>query len=62
MTYTILKSIEQKTIITSVEYTFDNGDILIIDVSHFEPKSDEDIIIGIENRGITEQNNINNSN
>lgn len=60
MSYNILNTREQLTVITTVEYTFEDGSTSIIDVSHFMPKSEDDIIKGIENRFITEQLNKNN--
>lgn len=40
---------------TTVEFTFEDGSIEVFDIPHFNPKNDEDIIKGIENRYITEQ-------
>lgn len=45
------------TIFTKVEYDFD-GIIVIVDVAHFMPKSEDYIILGIQNRGITERRKI----
>ena len=59
MNYKILNTREEVTVITEVEYTFEDGSTSIINVSHFMPKSGEDIVKGIENRFITEQNNKN---
>lgn len=59
MNYKILNTREETTVITEVEYTFEDGSVSIVNVSHFMPKSEEDIVKGIENRFITEQNNKN---
>lgn len=40
---------------TTVEFTFEDASIEVFDIPHFNPKNDEDIIKGIENRYITEQ-------
>jgi hypothetical protein len=64
MSYTILNRtetiqvVEYKTVVTTVEYNID-GEILTIDVPHFMPSSEDDIILGIENREITERNKLN---
>ena len=58
MSYKILSTKEQKTIITTVEYTLKDGSTTIVDVSHFMPKSEDDITKGIENRLISENNRL----
>jgi len=57
MEYKILDRREQLTIITTVEYTYEDGSIRIVDVSHFMPNNENDIIEGINNRGISEYKN-----
>lgn len=53
-TYKILEVSQiDETVITKVEYTF-GKEVVIIDVSHFAPKSQEDIDIGISNRALSE--------
>ena len=42
------------TTITTVEYTLLDNTKIVVDIPHFEPKSEEDIIKGISNRYITE--------
>ena len=42
------------TVTTLVEYDF-NGVTKQVYVAHFEPQSEEDIIQGVINRGITEE-------
>jgi len=59
MNYKILNTREEVTVITEVEYTLNNGEVIIVNVSHFMPKSEEDIVKGIENRLITENNKLN---
>lgn len=46
---------QEKTVTTKVEYTFDEKDIVIVDIAHFNPQSDDDIIIGINNRSVSER-------
>ena len=60
MSYTILNRTEQITVITTVEYNI-NGTIVVVDVPHFMPASEEIIIQGIENREITEAANLENN-
>jgi hypothetical protein len=42
------------TTITTVEYTLLDNTKIVVDIPHFESKSEEDIIKGISNRYITE--------
>jgi hypothetical protein len=48
-------SVDNNIVITEVEYTFDDNDPIIISISHFKPESDDDILIGIQNRAISER-------
>lgn len=41
-------------VLTKVQYTFD-VDVIEIDVIHFQPKSADDIVIGITNRSVSER-------
>lgn len=59
MEYKIIETTEQKLVITKVEYTFEDGSTSVIDVTHFQPKDENDIIKGVENRFQTEINNKN---
>lgn len=54
MNYKILDRRTEQTVFTTVEYDFD-GQIVTVDVAHFMPESEQDIITGIENRAVTEQ-------
>jgi len=46
--------VEYKLVNTEVEYTI--GDtVLIVEVNHFNPQSEEDIELGINNMGITKE-------
>lgn len=54
MNYKILSRRTEETVITTVEYDF-NGEVVVVDVAHFMPQSEDDIILGIENRAVTEQ-------
>lgn len=58
MSYKVLETKEQKTVITTVEFTLKDGSSKIVDVSHFMPKSEDDITKGIENRLISENNRL----
>lgn len=46
-------SLGSDTVFTEVEYNIE-GNIITVDVAHFNPQNDMDIILGIENRYITE--------
>ena len=50
MSFTILNRKESITVNTQVEYTFPDGEVRIIDVPHFEPKSEDEILQNIQNR------------
>lgn len=43
-----------KTTITTVEFTFPDSKKITIDIPHFAPQSEDDILKGISNRYITE--------
>jgi hypothetical protein len=43
-----------KTVKTTVEYDFDNLGKHIVIITHFDPKNETDIELGINNRAITE--------
>ena len=59
MTYKIIsKRQDSDTLLTTVEYNFD-GVILTIEVPHFQPASKKDVIMGIENRGASEERKLN---
>jgi hypothetical protein len=45
---------EEETIFTMVEYDID-GTIIEVEVAHFMPQSRADIILGIENREVSEK-------
>ena len=55
MAYIELSRREEKTIRTLVEFTFADGSTKEIEVSHFCPKDEEDIELGLSNRLISEQ-------
>lgn len=50
---------DQVTTIVNVTYTLSDGSQVIVDVPIFMPQSEDDILLGIKNRGITEENRIN---
>lgn len=50
MSFKILNRQESLTVNTQVEYTFPDGEVMIIDVPHFEPSSEEEILQNIQNR------------
>ena len=49
----IVPSREEKTVFTKVEYSLDET-IVVVDIPHFMPQSEDDINLGIENRMATE--------
>jgi hypothetical protein len=57
MAYTILSRRTEQTVFTTVEYNFD-GQVVVVEVAHFMPESEESIITGIENRAVSEQNRL----
>jgi len=56
MTY-IIKATEvvDETLNTDVEYTFEDGSVELIRVSHFMPESKEVVIANIEQREVSEE-------
>lgn len=54
MSYKILSTRSEETVFTTVEYNLD-GEVVVVEVAHFMPESEEDIRIGIENREVTER-------
>jgi hypothetical protein len=54
MNYKILSRRIEETVFTTVEYDFD-GETVTVEVAHFMPQNEDDIILGIENRAVTEQ-------
>lgn len=50
MSFTIIDRKESLTVFTEVEYTFPDGSVETINVYHFEPKSEDEIIQNIHNR------------
>jgi hypothetical protein len=57
MSYKILSRRTEQTVFTTVEYDFD-GQIVVVEVAHFMPESEESIVAGIENRAVSEQNRL----
>ena len=57
MSYKILSRRTEQTVFTTVEYDFD-GQIVVVEVAHFMPESEESILAGIENRAVSEQNRL----
>lgn len=49
----LVPRMEWKTVTTEVEFYLDKGTVTI-EVPHFMPKDDNDIILGLDNRFITE--------
>jgi len=47
-------TIINKIVTTTVEF-YINDDIVIVDIPHFNPQSNEDITIGISNREVSER-------
>ena len=57
MSYKILSRRTEQTVFTTVEYDFD-GQIVVVEVAHFMPESEESIVAGIKNRAVSEQNRL----
>ena len=55
MIYKELNRRTQNTVITTVEFTFEDGATKEVDISHFMPETEDDILLGISNRYITEE-------
>jgi len=53
---------EDRTVWTTVVYTFSDGSTKEVEIPHFNPGSEEEIQLGISNRFITEQRSIENIN
>ena len=45
---------EQRVVFTLVEYNFE-GTLVMVEIPHFMPPDEDYIILGIENRAITEE-------
>ena len=59
MEYTILSTeVKGDTTFTEVQYIIE-GQIVIVNIAHFIPQTQDDIILGIQNRFITESRKIN---
>lgn len=50
MIFDILDRRNSVTVFTNVEFTFDDGSKDTVEVAHFEPQSEEEIIQNIQNR------------
>ena len=51
----ISKEQKEETINTKVEYIFDSGEVVELDIPHFMVSSVADVMQGIENRWLSEQ-------
>ena len=56
----IVPSREEKTVFTKVEYSLDET-VVVVDIPHFMPQSEDDINLGIENRMVTELSKLSNN-
>ena len=56
----IVPSREEKTVFTKVEYSLAET-IVVVDIPHFMPQSEDDINLGIENRMVTELSKLSNN-
>ncbi len=56
----IVPSREEKTVFTKVEYSL-NETIVVVDIPHFMPQSEDDINLGIDNRMVTELSKLSNN-
>lgn len=50
----IIPARDETTVFTTIEYDFD-GIKVTVEVPHFMPQSEDDIILGINNRGVSER-------
>lgn len=57
MKYEILESRELVTVETTVKYTFPDDSELEVKISHFQPEDEAAIVVGIENRYVSELRN-----
>ena len=57
-TYTENSRRDQVTTIVNVTYILSDNTKVIVDVPIFMPQSEDDIQLGITNRGISEENNL----
>lgn len=49
-------TLTNRTVITTVEYEF-GDDKVILEIPHFNPQTEDDILLGISNREISEKRN-----
>ena len=56
--YIELSRRDQITTIVTTQYTLSDGSVIVIDVPIFMPQSEDDITLGLTNRGITEENKL----
>jgi hypothetical protein len=52
--------VDYKLVNTEVEYTID-GNIIVVEVNHFNPQSEDDIELGINNMGVTQKRKLENN-
>lgn len=50
MKYKLLEKTESITVITQVEFTFNDNSTIIVDIAHFNPQNNEEIEKNIQNR------------
>ena len=63
MEYTILNTVQQgEIVLTDVELKMNDGSIILTQVAHFRPSSQEEIIRNIEMRWQVEQYKLDNTN
>jgi len=55
----LVTTVINKLVTTTVEYDID-GQIIVVEVNHFNPESEADIELGIQNREITERRKLEN--
>ena len=53
---------EDRTVWTTVVYTFSDGSTKEVEIPHFNPSDEEEIQLGISNRFITEQRSLDKNN
>ena len=60
-TYIELSRRDQITTIVTTQYTLSDGSVIVVDVPIFMPTGEDDIKLGLTNRGVTEDYKLENN-
>lgn len=60
-TYIELSRRDQITTIVTTQYTLSDGSVIVVDVPIFMPTGEDDIKLGLTNRGVTEDDKLENN-